>query len=197
MHELMYSQRNFLDKDLSRNAILLYGFGDGGGGPTREMTARIRRDHDLAGAPKIEFGTPDQLFDRVRKDIVDDAQGETPVFKGELYLELHRATLTAQQDMKRGCRQEESMLRVTEYLCAAARIKNPDYVYPREELDRIWKTLLLNQFHDILPGSAIAWVHRQARTEYARDIARLNEIALEAGRAIAVVEPDDATITDA
>ncbi|UIP48988.1 glycosyl hydrolase-related protein [Bifidobacterium longum] len=197
MRELMYSQRNFLDKDLSRNAILLYGFGDGGGGPTREMTARIRRDHDLAGAPKIEFGTPDQLFDRVRKDIVDDAQGETPVFKGELYLELHRATLTAQQDMKRGCRQEESMLRVTEYLCAAARIKNPDYVYPREELDRIWKTLLLNQFHDILPGSAIAWVHRQARTEYARDIARLNEIALEAGRAIAVVEPDDATITDA
>ena len=197
MHELMYSQRNFLDKDLSRNAILLYGFGDGGGGPTREMTARIRRDHDLAGAPKIEFGTPDQLFDRVREDIVDDAQGETPVFKGELYLELHRATLTAQQDMKRGCRQEESMLRVAEYLCAAARIKNPDYVYPREELDRIWKTLLLNQFHDILPGSAIAWVHRQARTEYARDIARLNEIALEAGRAIAVVEPDDATITDA
>ena len=197
MHELMYSQRNFLDKDLSRNAILLYGFGDGGGGPTREMTARIRRDHDLAGAPKIEFGTPDQLFDRVRKDIVDDAQGETPVFKGELYLELHRATLTAQQDMKRGCRQEESMLRVAEYLCAAARIKNPDYVYPREELDRIWKTLLLNQFHDILPGSAIAWVHRQARVEYARDVARLNEIALEAGRAIAAVEPDDATITDA
>ena len=197
MHELMYSQRNFLDKDLSRNAILLYGFGDGGGGPTREMTARIRRDHDLAGVPKIEFGTPDQLFDRVRKDIVDDAQGETPVFKGELYLELHRATLTAQQDMKRGCRQEESMLRVAEYLCAAARIKNPDYVYPREELDRIWKTLLLNQFHDILPGSAIAWVHRQARVEYARDIARLTEIALEAGRAIAAVEPDDATITDA
>ncbi|KAB8289078.1 alpha-mannosidase [Bifidobacterium ramosum] len=197
MHELMYSQRNFLDKDLSRNAILLYGFGDGGGGPTREMTARIRRDHDLAGAPKIDFGTPDQLFDRVRKDIVGDARGETPVFKGELYLELHRGTLTAQQDMKRGCRQEEAMLRVTEYLCAAARVKNPDYVYPREEMDCIWKTLLLNQFHDILPGSAIAWVHRQARAEYARDITRLREIALEAGRAIVAAEPDDATVADA
>ena len=197
MHELMYSQSNFLDKDLSRNAILLYGFGDGGGGPTREMTARIRRDHDLAGAPKIEFGTPDQLFDRVRKDIVDDAQGETPVFKGELYLELHRATLTAQQDMKRGCRQEESMLRVAEYLCAVARIKNPGYVYPREELDRIWKTLLLNQFHDILPGSAIAWVHRQARAEYERDIARLDGIILDAGRAIAAVNHDAAIIADA
>lgn len=197
MHELMYSQRNFLDKDLSRNAILLYGFGDGGGGPTREMTARIRRDHDLAGAPKIEFGTTDQLFDRVRKDIVDDAQGETPVFHGELYLELHRGTLTAQQDMKRGCRQEESMLRVAEYLCAVARIKNPHYVYPREELDRIWKTLLLNQFHDILPGSAIAWVHRQARAEYERDIARLDGIILDAGRAIAAVNHDAAIIADA
>ncbi|MBD9019288.1 MAG: alpha-mannosidase, partial [Bifidobacterium breve] len=197
MRELMYSQRNFLDKDLSRNAILLYGFGDGGGGPTREMTARIRRDHDLAGAPKIEFGTPDQLFDRVRKDIVDDARGETPVFHGELYLELHRGTLTAQQDMKRGCRQEESMLRVVEYLCAVASIKNPGYVYPREELDRIWKTLLLNQFHDILPGSAIAWVHRQAREEYARDIARLRDIAAAAGQAVKEAEPGIATVKHA
>ena len=197
MRELMYSQRNFLDKDLSRNAILLYGFGDGGGGPTREMTARIRRDHDLAGAPKIDFGTPDQLFDRVRKDIVDDARGETPVFHGELYLELHRGTLTAQQDMKRGCRQEESMLRVVEYLCAVASIKNPGYVYPREELDRIWKTLLLNQFHDILPGSAIAWVHRQAREEYARDIAHLRDIAATAGQAVKEAEPGIATVKHA
>lgn len=197
MHELVYSQRNFLDKDLSRNAILLYGFGDGGGGPTREMAARIRRDHDLAGAPTVSFGTPDQLFDRIRKDIVDDAQGETPVFKGELYLELHRGTLTAQQDMKRGCREEEAMLRVAEYLGAAASVKNPDYVYPREEMDRIWKTLLLNQFHDILPGSAIAWVHRQARAEYERDIARLREIAIQAGRAICAVEPGDRQIDNA
>lgn len=197
MDELMYSQRNFLDKDLSRNAILLYGFGDGGGGPTREMTARIRRDHDLAGAPKVEFGTPDQLFDRVRKDIVDDARGETPVFKGELYLELHRGTLTSQQDMKRGCRQEESLLRIAEYLGAAATIKNPDYDYPRNRMDRIWKTLLLNQFHDILPGSAIAWVHRQARADYARDIAQLRDVIVEAGHAIASAQPDDRMIDDA
>ena len=108
MQELQYSQRNFLDKDLSRNAILLYGYSDGGGGPTREMVARIRRDHDLAGAPSIDFGTPDELFDRVRHDIVDAAPDETPVFKGELYLELHRATLTSQQEMKRGCRREET-----------------------------------------------------------------------------------------
>lgn len=178
------------DKDLSRNAILLYGYSDGGGGPTREMVARIRRDHDLAGAPSIDFGTPDELFDRVRHDIVDEAPDETPVFKGELYLELHRATLTSQQEMKRGCSREENLLRTTEYLCAAASVFNPEYRYPREELDGIWKTLLLNQFHDILPGSAIAWVHRQARADYVRDIARLRDIAAEAGASIASVRDD-------
>lgn len=178
------------DKDLSRNAILLYGYSDGGGGPTREMVARIRRDHDLAGAPSIDFGTPDELFDRVRHDIVDEAPDETPVFKGELYLELHRATLTSQQEMKRGCRREENLLRTTEYLCAAASVFNPEYRYPREELDGIWKTLLLNQFHDILPGSAIAWVHRQARADYVRDIARLRDIAAEAGTSIASARDD-------
>ena len=178
------------DKDLSRNAILLYGYSDGGGGPTREMVARIRRDHDLAGAPSIDFGTPDELFDRVRHDIVDEAPDETPVFKGELYLELHRATLTSQQEMKRGCRREENLLRTTEYLCAAASVFNPEYRYPREELDGIWKTLLLNQFHDILPGSAIAWVHRQARAYYVRDIARLRDIAAEAGASIASARDD-------
>lgn len=178
------------DKDLSRNAILLYGYSDGGGGLTREMVARIRRDHDLAGAPSIDFGTPDELFDRVRHDIVDEAPDETPVFKGELYLELHRATLTSQQEMKRGCRREENLLRTTEYLCAAASVFNPEYRYPREELDGIWKTLLLNQFHDILPGSAIAWVHRQARADYVRDIARLRDIAAEAGASIASARDD-------
>ena len=77
----MYSQRNFPGHDLSCNAILLYGFGGGGGPPV--MTARIRRDHDLAGVLKIEFGTPTNQPDRVRKDIVDDAQGETPRCSGE------------------------------------------------------------------------------------------------------------------
>lgn len=197
MHELVYSQRNFLDKDLSRNAIMLYGFSDGGGGPTREMTARIRREHDLAGAPKVSFGSPDELFDRVHSDIVEHGEGETPVFQGELYLELHRGTLTSQQEMKRGCRTEETMLRTVEYLCAAASLKDDTYEYPRQELDDIWTTLLLNQFHDILPGSAIAWVHRQARAEYARDLARLRGIAVEASRAIARVESDDTMVAQA
>ncbi|MFU0524023.1 alpha-mannosidase [Gardnerella pickettii] len=184
MHELVYSQRNFLDKDLSDHAILLYGFGDGGGGPTREMTARIRRDRNLEGSPRVDFGTPDELFEKIRKDIVDDSNGDTPVFKGELYLELHRKTLTSQQDMKRYCRIEESLLRVAEYLVVLARVYAPEYRFNNDELTRIWKTLLLNQFHDILPGSAIAWVHRQAREEYARDISSLRKIISDIANAI-------------
>lgn len=183
-HDLTYSQSNFLDKDLSKNALVLYGYGDGGGGPIREMTSRIRRMRDLDGLPKVDFGTPDEFFEREREDIVEHGGGETPTYQGELYLELHRGTLTAQQEMKRGCRREENMLRVVEYLCAAATVRNPHYAYPKEELDRIWKTLMLNQFHDILPGSAIAWVCRQARKEYARDTARLAEIGQAAGDAI-------------
>ncbi|RBP98543.1 alpha-mannosidase [Bifidobacterium aemilianum] len=197
MHEVMYSQKNFLDKDLSRNAIMLYGYGDGGGGPTREMNSRIHRLQNLNGAPRVDFGSPDELFDMVREDIVDHAQGETPVYQGEFYLELHRGTLTAQQDMKRGCRLEESLLRTVEYLCAAASIKDPAYSYPRQDLDSIWKTMLLNQFHDILPGSAIAWVHRQAREEYLRDLGRLEAIAQEAAQAIGKTQPQIARVGNA
>lgn len=190
MHELCYSQRNFLDKDLSDHAILLYGFGDGGGGPTREMTARIRRARNLEGAPRVDFGTPDELFEQVKQDLVEHADGETPVFKGELYLELHRATLTSQQEMKRYCRMEESLLRVTEYLIALAKVYAPEYQSDQEGLVRIWKTLLLNQFHDILPGSAIAWVHRQAREDYQRDVERLREMIADIAQAIQRANPD-------
>lgn len=197
VQELDYAEKNFQDKDLADRSLLLFGFGDGGGGPTRNMMEHLHRYENLEGVSKVSVEEPNDFFDKAHRQLAENAGPEMPVWKGELYLELHRGTLTSQQGMKRGCRQEESLLRTVEYLGAAATLADPNYAYPREELDRIWKTLLLNQFHDILPGSAIAWVHRQARVEYARDVARLNEIALEAGRAIAAVEPDDATITDA
>lgn len=132
---------------------------------------------------------------KIRKDIVDDSNGNTPVFKGELYLELHRKTLTSQQDMKRYCRMEESLLRVAEYLVVLARVYAPEYRFNSNELTRIWKTLLLNQFHDILPGSAIAWVHRQAREEYARDISCLRKIISDIAHAIVKANSATGTIS--
>ncbi|MCI1901995.1 MAG: glycosyl hydrolase-related protein [Bifidobacteriaceae bacterium] len=187
-NELRYSERNFQDKDLSSTALMLFGYGDGGGGPTREMMERLHRVHSLEGVPRVEIGTPDDFFEKAHGEMAMRAGDEgMPVWKGELYLELHRGTLTSQQDMKRGCRQEEAMLRTVEYLCAAASVLGADFTVPQERIDRIWKTLLLNQFHDILPGSALAWVHRQAREEYQRDIASLREIAHDACEAIARV----------
>ena len=182
--DLHYAEQNFKDKDLSDHGILLFGYGDGGGGPTREMTMRAARLRSFEGLPRVEYDNPDHFFDVAYHDMADQAGSEMPTWKGELYLELHRKTLTSQQDMKRGCRKEESWLRMAEYCCAYAELANEEYVYPREELDRIWKTLLLNQFHDILPGSGIAWIYRVARKEYAEDIARLRELTAEALRAV-------------
>ncbi|MCH4209248.1 alpha-mannosidase, partial [Bifidobacterium sp.] len=188
--ELTYAERNFRDKDLADHSLMLYGYGDGGGGPTREMMGRVRRFHDLEGVSKVVIESPDEFFDAALRQLEEQAGSEIPVWHGELYLELHRATLTSQQEMKRGCRAEESMLRTVEYLCAAAALLDRDYTYPSEELNRIWKTLLLNQFHDILPGSGIAWVHREAREAYRRDLAQLRQIAARACTVLRDASPD-------
>ena len=188
--ELAYGERNFRDKDLSDKALMLFGFGDGGGGPTREMMEHIHRFHDLEGVSRVTIEPPDTFFREAREQMEVNAGEEMPVFKGELYLELHRGTLTSQQDMKRGCRQEESLLRTVEYLGAAASIADAGYAYPTAEMDRIWTTLLLNQFHDILPGSGISWVHREAREDYRRDLQRLAEIAEEACAALRRSNPE-------
>ena len=177
IQELDYAEKNFQDKDLADRSLLLFGFGDGGGGPTRNMMEHLHRYENLEGVSRVTIESPNDFFDKAHREIEKNAGEEMPVWKGELYLELHRGTLTSQQDMKRGCRQEESLLRTVEYLGAAATLADPNYAYPRKELDRIWKTLMLNQFHDVLPGSSIAWVHREAREDYRRDLKRLAEIA--------------------
>ena len=196
-HDMAYVQSNYKDKDLSDRGILLFGYGDGGGGPIREMTMREHRFESFEGMPKVEYGTPDDFFSKAETEMKAEGGSEMPRWKGEFYFELHRKTLTSQQEMKRGCRKEESMLRTVEYLGAVASLESADYVYPTERIDRIWKTLLLNQFHDILPGSAIEWAHRVAREEYARDLKALSDIARDAIAAIAVANPDVARIAKA
>ena len=183
--ELNHSEENYRDKDLSDRAMVLCGYGDGGGGATREMLGRFYRLRDVEGVARVRYEAPDDFFRESCRQIHKRAGREMPVWRGELYLELHRKTLTSQQDMKRGCRQEEAMLRTVEYLCAYAALADKGYAYPKAELDGIWRTLLLNQFHDILPGSAISWVHRQAREDYRRDIGRLRLIGQEAADVVA------------
>ena len=159
--ELAYFERNFKEKGRSSIGMDLFGWGDGGGGPTREMMAAGRRAADLEGSPRVEFGTPQEFFDRARAEYPD-----APVWNGELYLELHRGTYSAQPGTKQGNRRSEHLLHEAEFLSALAALR-AGFEYPHDELEALWENVLLGQFHDILPGSSIAWVHREAEQDHA------------------------------
>ncbi|MFD5469848.1 alpha-mannosidase [Streptomyces sp. NPDC127105] len=178
-HELAHAARNFKDKGAARHSLAPTGWGDGGGGTTREMVAKAARLRDLEGSPRVVWETPREFFDRAQAEYP-----QAPVWVGELYLELHRATLTSQAGTKRGNRRSEHLLREAELWAATAAVRT-GFAYPYDELDRIWKTVLLHQFHDILPGSSIAWVHREARATYERIAGELNRIVESAQRALA------------
>ncbi len=180
--ELAHAVENFADKSVSSHSLIPFGYGDGGGGPTREMLARAERWRDLEGAPTVQIRSPREFFDDAKSEFAD--AGGASVWVGELYLELHRGTFTSQLATKQGNRRMEDLLRVVEYLSVQASLRGAEY--PHDEIESIWKTVLLHQFHDILPGSSIAWVHREARETYAalaRRAAMLIEAAAEVLRA--------------
>lgn len=160
--EIAHAARNFKEKGRASHSLAPTGFGDGGGGTTREMIAKAARMRDLEGSPKVVWDTPAGFFTRAVAEYPNP-----PVWVGELYLELHRATLTTQARTKQGNRRSEHLLREAELWAATAAVRK-QAAYPYAELDRLWKTVLLHQFHDILPGSSIAWVHREAQQTYAR-----------------------------
>ncbi|CAL9358775.1 alpha-mannosidase [Streptomyces sp. enrichment culture] len=177
--EIAHATRNFKDKGVARHSLAPTGWGDGGGGTTREMVARAARLRNLEGSATVTWETPAAFFAKAEADYP-----EPPVWVGELYLELHRATLTSQAGTKQGNRRSEHLLREAELWAATAAVRT-GFPYPYAELDRIWKTVLLHQFHDILPGSSIAWVHREARATYDRVARELNGVIEAAQRALA------------
>ena len=179
VRELLYTAANFREKGVATRSLTPFGYGDGGGGPTREMLARAARAADTAGRPRVRMEAPEAFFDAARAELPDP-----PQWYGELYLELHRGTLTSQAEMKRGNRRSEHLLRAAELWSATAAVAGvADYPYDR--LRAAWRTVLLHQFHDILPGSSIGWVHRQARDTY-RDLAgELGALITEAQAALA------------
>ncbi|WP_424863912.1 alpha-mannosidase [Streptomyces sp. MMS24-I29] len=177
--ELAHAVRNFQDKEAANRSLLPFGYGDGGGGPTREMLARASRLEDLEGSPRVAIESPADFFERAHAEYTD-----APVWLGELYLEFHRGTLTSQLRTKQGNRRGEHLLREAELWSATAAVRT-GFAYPHEALDRLWKTVLLHQFHDILPGSSIGWVHREAEATYAAVTAELEAIVAAAQRALA------------
>ncbi|MCT9091484.1 glycosyl hydrolase-related protein [Streptomyces sp. ASQP_92] len=178
--EIAHAARNFKDKGVARHSLAPTGWGDGGGGTTREMIAKAARLRDLEGSARVVWETPADFFAKAEAEYANP-----PVWVGELYLELHRATLTSQAKTKQGNRRSEHLLREAELWSATAAVRVPAFAYPYADLDRIWKTVLLHQFHDILPGSSIAWVHREAEKTYAAVAAELTALIERAQRALA------------
>ncbi|MER5968741.1 glycoside hydrolase family 38 C-terminal domain-containing protein [Streptomyces sp. NPDC002055] len=177
--QLAHAARNYREKGRASRSLVPFGWGDGGGGPTREMLARARRLGGLEGSPRVAVERPSEFFEAAHAEYPD-----APVWVGELYLELHRGTYTSQAGTKQGNRRSESLLREAELWAATAAVRVPGYRYPYEDLERIWKTVLLHQFHDILPGSSIAWVHREARATYAAVRRELEALVAAAQRAL-------------
>jgi alpha-mannosidase len=177
--DLARAQRQYAEKGVSNVSMTPFGFGDGGGGPTREMLAAAHRAHDLEGSPTVSLGSPQHFF--------ETAEAELPapqVWSGEMYLEFHRGTYTSQARTKQGNRRSEHLLREAE-LWAATAASAGLIEYPYDELQELWEIVLLQQFHDILPGSSIAWVHQQAEANYAEVATRLEAVISVALAALA------------
>jgi alpha-mannosidase len=184
---LCSAERNFREKAILDEMMSLFGVGDGGGGPTAEMIELGMRQASLEGVPKVRFGRADDFFDRLA-----ERQDDLPVWSGELYLELHRGTLTTQARTKRGNRKLELALRATEYLWTCLPLDS----YPLDTLDEIWKTLMINQFHDILPGSSIRRVYEEAEQQYDACLARCAALQADAAGRLLTAAGDTLTLVN-
>ena len=160
VHSICKSESNHQDLERTTEGFMLYGWGDGGGGPTRHMLEVLRRSRDFQGLPRTRQRSSLDFFKRLEKSLSD-----APVIEGELYLEYHRATYTTQAANKRDNRASELALRRAEILGVLA--AQAGQSYPAAEIDRLWKIVLLNQFHDILPGSSITQVYQESARDYA------------------------------
>lgn len=176
--EIAYNVRNFRENDRATRSLYVFGYGDGGGGPTVGMLENARRLKNVEGMPTVEIEKAADFFRKAEAEAKD-----LPLWVGELYLELHRGTYTTQAANKRGNRKAELALRDAEFLSAV----NPAGLasYPLQQLDRAWKTTLLNQFHDIIPGSSITEVYRDSAQDYAETARVTNEVTATGLEALA------------
>jgi alpha-mannosidase len=167
-----------LQKDGIRSMLLAFGWGDGGGGPTRDHLEFITRAKDLEGLPRVKFSSPKEFFTDLK------LQGlPTERYVGELYFQAHRGTYTSQAKTKLGNRRSEFSLREAEFWGTIAHVVK-GYGFSPNDLKPAWHKLLLNQFHDILPGSSIHRVYEEAVTEFAHVMADATKISLSATKSL-------------
>jgi alpha-mannosidase len=164
MEQLSRNVKGFFDHGVASQSLYLFGYGDGGGGPTRELLERAARLHDLEGAPKVSMSSVADFWDDAVGEL-SAAGSDAPSWVGELYLEFHRGTYTTSAMSKRENRGCELLLREAELWSSV--LGAPWTSYPAAALDAAWKDVLLLQFHDVLPGTSIAWVYADSAAVYA------------------------------
>lgn len=153
-------ERDYLDKNVSGHALMLFGIGDGGGGPGEEHLERLEREKNLLGLSPVVQEQSWRFFERLHEE-----KDRLQTWRGELYLEKHQGTLTSQARSKRYNRMMEKALRELEFASVLAFVET-GRAYPAETLEAVWKEVLLYQFHDILPGSSIKRVYDESLQRY-------------------------------
>ena len=164
-------------KHTQKTMLMSYGYGDGGGGPTREMNENAVVMNAFPAMPRVKQGKVIDFFRRLEAESGD----KLPTWNAELYLEIHRGTYTTQGRNKRANRKSEFLLHDAELLAAQASILSSDYAYPHTAFTDAWKVVCLNQFHDIIPGSSIGAVYTESLAQYAQleqDVTRLRDAAI-------------------
>ena len=157
--------KRYQQKNLNRGFMLSYGHGDGGGGPDRGMIETARRiERGIPGCPRLKFGSALRFFEELEKDVAE--MKNLPRWVGEIYFEYHRGTYTTIAKTKLYNRRAEVLMHDAEWLYSLVKLLDAGAAYPKAELDAAWKVLLLNQFHDILPGSSIKDVYDQSWEQY-------------------------------
>ena len=183
VEDLASAMKTVKDPDMFCGKLVAFGFGDGGGGPTAGMLEDARRVRHMPGVPKAEYMTASEFMHKVEQEAKDLA-----VYDGELYVEYHRGTLTMMHDIKRNNRRCEFALHNMDLANVLTGLEN------KEKTDELYKCLLMNQFHDILPGTSIEAVNVLARQEVTQTIREAEEITAAALQTLAQPEENALTV---
>jgi len=176
--EALGTWNNFQQKEMQKDLLMAYGFGDGGGGPTREMLENIEVMKNFPALPQVRQSSVKNFFESI-EPLTESKM--MPVWNGELYLEYHRGTYTSQARNKRANRKSEFLLHDAEFISTYASLLT-NYQYPLTNYQQAWQTICLNQFHDIIPGSSIGPVYEESQEQYAQltqDVTQLRDEALQ------------------
>lgn len=175
--QIIQNWEAFQEKETSNESMNMFGFGDGGSGVTEQMLEYLDRMNKIPGIPEVRHCRGDEFLEDNFSDV-----SSLDTWDGELYLEMHRGTFTTKGELKKANRKLEILLRDAEILASFAALQGASY--PSEDLEVCWKKLLVNQFHDILTGTHIAPVTKDALDDYESIEKTLNEIIAQSGKTL-------------